>query len=159
MRIPDPKAGGLFKGAEARKMQSNILRVVTLPRKGVSLTTRGTIFSPQELKNKKNKKRSFYVSIVGKNATVRTGLILFQSSNEIIAEDTIALDGSTEYIYVYEYKDHSARGIAHSYTEPVSDSTRWAWPLVQLTASTSGKTYKIEQIHHEGDIPAQWILK
>lgn len=99
---------------------------------------------------------SFKVTVSGATATVAAGLILFQSSNETIAQATASLSGATEYVYVYETKDHSSRGIDHAETQPVSDATRWVWILAYLTAS--GSSYVITKIHYEGDIHAQWIL-
>ena len=103
-------------------------------------------------------KKSFSISISGTTATVAAGAIRFQGSNEAIAEADVTLSGTDPYIYVYEYVDHSTRGIAFSASEPVSDATRWVWVLAKATGSNP---YSIEEgdVFHDGDIHVQWMLK
>ena len=102
--------------------------------------------------------KSFSISISGTTATVAAGTIRLQGSNEAIAETDVTLSGTDPYIYVYEYVDHSTRGIAFSASEPVSDATRWVWVLAKVTGSDP---YDIEDgdVFHDGDVHAQWMLK
>lgn len=82
--------------------------------------------------------------------SVLAGSVRLSTANYSVAAADVTLSGVTEWVYVYHERDHSASGISHSATEPVSSGTRWCWPLAYYTA-TAGK-YKLDHICHRGDI-------
>ena len=99
--------------------------------------------------------KSFSVTINGYTASVLAGTIRVAWANyAIAATTTLALSGSTAWIYAYAVKsDLSSNGFAMSNSEPISTGSQWQWPLVKATSIDGGATYTIADgdVRHDGD--------
>ena len=84
--------------------------------------------------------------------TIYEGAINFQGlANQptTVAETEVTLTGSTEYVYVWQEKNHSTSGIDHMASYPTSEGNRWRWPLVVFTLTNGAYEGKLIR---QGDI-------
>lgn len=83
--------------------------------------------------------------------TIRAGTICFMGTNYSVASASVALSGSTEYVYVYHKKDHSGSGFGHASTYPTSGGDEWRVVLATYT-SVDATIWDLVEINHAGDI-------
>jgi hypothetical protein len=81
--------------------------------------------------------------------TISAGRIVYGTKVYSVAEDTVVLEGATEFVFVKIIRASSVSSIEHASTYPVSNPTEFVLPLVEFTA-TNG-VYDKGKILHKGD--------
>ena len=85
--------------------------------------------------------------------TITAGTISYGSVDIPVAGGDVTLNGSPEFVYVRLERATEATTLGHASERPASDSTYAYFMLVSFTA-TAG-VYKLDKIHHRGDIYLQ----
>jgi hypothetical protein len=94
---------------------------------------------------------AFGCSVSGNVVTVTPGYWRTLAGNFTTTDPSVVLSGSTEYVYTYHNKDHSATGLGHSTTVPDSSGDLWICVLQKFT-STDATNWNASTIYHVGDV-------
>ena len=118
---------------------------VTVTPNGINIQT---MFGPWSM-------LSFWYSQSGADVTVRAGnLRIHGSKNIAVAETTITMTGSPEWIYVEHVRTSDTATIKHSVSEPETTPTTLTYPLYRFMFDTTIQAYRLADhgIKHVGDI-------
>jgi len=89
---------------------------------------------------------SFRFRLVGNSLTIYEGTLRIHGiGNYTLAEQTITLSGSTEWVFVYRARTGGAIYLDHQAVEPESNSTYLYVPLYKFTSSDGGATYTLDR--------------